>query len=82
MPFGMGLGEMLLVLFIVMTLLGSTKLPQISELLRRFMSGFDPTRPRLFPLPQPSRWTTVDWLLATTTAALVVVLALSYAQGR
>jgi hypothetical protein len=79
MSFGMGVGELLLLLFVVMTVFGSTKLPQIGELLRRFMNGLDPSRPRLFPSVRTDRWTTVDWLLATTTAALAVVLALSYA---
>ena len=82
MPFGMGFGELLLVLIIVVTIFGSTRLPQLDEMLRRWLRGLDPTRPRLASLRPVRRWTTVDWLLVSTTAALAVMLAVSYAYGR
>jgi hypothetical protein len=78
----MGFGGLVLILVIVFTLFGSKKLPQIDELLRRWLSGFDPTRPRLVPMHPARRWTTIDWLLVSTTAALAVSLAVSYAYGR
>jgi hypothetical protein len=86
MAFGMGIGELLLILLIVMavvTALGSMKrTPQLEELLRRWLAGLDPTRPRLVARRPTQRWSTIDWLLVSTTAALAVTLAVSYAYGR
>jgi hypothetical protein len=78
MPLEMGFGELLLILIVVVTLFGATRLPQIEELLRR-LSGVDPTRPRLLLARSARRWTAVDWLLVGTTAALAVALVVSYA---
>jgi hypothetical protein len=81
MAFGMGFGELVMILVIVVTVFGSTKLPQIGELLRRRMNGLDRARPRLY-LGRSDRWTLVDWLLLGTTIALATALTLSFAQGR
>jgi hypothetical protein len=80
MAFGMGFGELVMILLIVVTVFGSTKLPQISELLRRRLS--DPTRPRLLLARRSQGWTIIDWLLLSATVALAAALAVSFAQGR
>jgi hypothetical protein len=81
MPVEMGFGELVLILAIVVTVFGATRLPQLDELLRRWMSGADRARPRLLFTRASRGWTAVDWLLFGTTAALAAALAVSYATG-
>jgi hypothetical protein len=76
----MSLGELLLILIIVFVVFGS--IPQIDERLRRWMASLDPTRPRLLAPRRSPRWTTIDWLLVSTTVGLAITLAVSYAYGR
>jgi hypothetical protein len=79
MAFGMGFGELFLILIIVAAVFGSTKLPGAGDLFGRWLRGSDPSRPRLLA-PRSDRWTTVDWLLLATTLALAAALALSFAR--
>jgi hypothetical protein len=83
MPFGMSFGELFLILLIVLVAFGATtRMPQIDELLRRWLAAIDPTRPRLLARRPSPRWTTIDWLLVSTTVGLALTLAVSYAYGR
>jgi hypothetical protein len=65
MPFGMGFGELLLILVIVVVVFWATKLPQLGESLH------DAERPRLLLQRRwPSRWARADWLLVIAAVAL------------
>jgi len=79
MAFGVGFGEVFMILLIALAVFGSTKLPGADNLRR--LRGPDPMRTRLYG-SATARWTVVDWLLLATTIALGATLALSYAQGQ
>jgi hypothetical protein len=79
MAFGMGFGELAMILFIFVAVFGSTKFPGADNWFRR-MRGPDPMRARLYGRA-PAHWTLVDYLLLATTLGLAATLALSYAQG-
>lgn len=76
MPFGMSLGELVLILVIVVVVFGATKLPQLGEGLengiRRFRESQRTTeRPRLLlQRREPRRWKLTDWVLVLAAVAL------------
>jgi len=80
MAFGMGFGQMAMILFIFVAVFGATKFPGGENWLRR-MRGPAPMRTRLYGRA-PAHWTLVDCLLLATVIALAATLAFSYAQGR
>jgi hypothetical protein len=76
MGVGIGFGELFLILLLLATVYGSTKLP--GDALSRWMRGEDPSRPAL-PVRQKARWTTIDWLLLFTTIAIACMLGVAVA---
>jgi sec-independent protein translocase protein TatA len=85
MHLGMGFGELVLLLIIVVVVFGATRLPQIGDGLengiKRFRENLQSTeRPRLLlRRREPRRWTISDWLLvlaAVAFAAAVIANAL------
>jgi Sec-independent protein translocase protein TatA len=77
MPFGMGFGELILILVIVVVVFGGTKLPPLSRSLERW---FDCER--LMVAPSPRDWKPSDWLLVLVTATLVLVAVALFAHQR
>jgi hypothetical protein len=73
---GMGFSEVFLIMVIVAVVYGSTKLPGAGDLLGRWMREETPSE------GQPGRWTTVDWLLVSTTLAIAVTLTVAVTKGR
>ena len=80
MGFGMGFGQMAMILFIFVAVFGATKFPGADNWLRR-MRGPAPMRTRLYGRA-PARWTLADYLLLATIIALAAILAISYSNGR
>ena len=78
---GMGFGEVVLILMIVAVAFGSTKMPGPGDMFGRWMRGEDPSQPSA-PAQGGGRWTTVDWLLLTTTLAIAVTLTIAVTHGR
>lgn len=87
MPFGMGFGELVLILVIVVVVFGATKLPQLGDGLgnsvRRFRESLqNPEPPRLLlQRREAHRWKLTDWALILAAVALVaavIAMALSH----
>jgi TatA/E family protein of Tat protein translocase len=70
MPFGMGFGDVILILVIVVVVFGSTKLPNLGDGLGRLLRGEQASPPRLLMERQRKSWTRSDWALVI--AAVVV----------
>jgi mttA/Hcf106 family len=92
MPFGMGFGELVLILAIVVVVFGATKLPEdgLGDQIRRFRER--PRRLEPFPRQRPRpllrrrsvrRWTVSDWVVVVAAvAAGAVALLTSLAPPR
>ena len=80
MAFGMGFGQLAMILFIFVAVFGATKFPGGENWFRR-IRGPAPMRTRLYG-PTPGRWTLVDYLLLATIIALAATLLVSYSSGR
>lgn len=77
MPFGMGFGELVLILVITVAVFGATKLPQIGE------SLYNAEPPRLLLQRRwPRRWTRSDWLSVIAAVALAVAVIANAATRR
>jgi TatA/E family protein of Tat protein translocase len=75
MSFGMGFGELVLILVIVVVVFGATKLPQLGdglgESVRRLQERQQLERPHLLLRRRSSRrWTISDWLLVVAAIAV------------
>ena len=71
MPFGMGFGELVLILLIVVIVFGSTKLPQLGEYLEKVLRDRQ-LEDRLL-LRERHAWSRWDWLLVVAVAVLGIV---------
>src|SRR5262245_36687217 len=82
MPFGMGFGELLLTLVIVVVVFGATKLPQLGE--GRFRGAWpDAERPRLLlQRREARRWNLSDWVLVLASVALAAAVIANAALRR
>jgi sec-independent protein translocase protein TatA len=80
MPFGMGFGELVLILVIVVVVFGRTRLPQLGADLengvKRFRDALQNREPPrlLLQKREPRRWKLTDWLLVLAALALVVLV--------
>jgi sec-independent protein translocase protein TatA len=88
MPFGMGFGELVLMLVIVVVVFGATKLPQLGGGLGEAIEQFRDRRQRqrrrsrrrvrpLLRRTSSRRWTPSDWSLVCTAIAAAVFALLT-----
>ena len=70
MPFGMGFGELILIILVVVVVFGPTRLPNLGDSLGRLLRGEQASPPRLLLERQQKSWTRSDWALVI--AAIVV----------
>ena len=84
MPFGMGFGELILIVIIVLVVFGATKLPQLGEHWGEQFRELQQDRPefRLVRAPDPERWTWRDWLRVCVAVALGVLAVLSVVRSQ
>jgi hypothetical protein len=81
MPFGMGFGDLALILIIVVVAFGGTKLPGSQETLGRVLPGQDLPPARLL-FVRRHRWTRWDWATACLAGLLAIATLVLALHGR